>query len=594
MPDFKTPIALSQYFIPVMCSGVLLLAWVLFAYMYARSRQILHLSMFFLSFFGFGFVFSESMVLSVGAFRLEHALGMQFHRVEQLSGAFFIFGASFFIHGIVDLGERWRKVNRVITIAGLVLGFLFFAIAFIGPDLYISQTVHKQGWDFMQSEYGRGQEGPAYMARDALIFLVILYAVACFILDMIRHRRLGYIILPFIGFLLAIHGAVVDIVNIWANHFYLDPFPFSKHSRFTVGITLLILFCTSAVFRKLFDAAHEVTVAEAEASREAGKNLEKITFIRDVVNTGSLALVESMESLSATISAFTLQSQEQAAATEEVSASIEEITAGADNVKANADEQYKNLELLLTTMRNLSGIIVTMNGLVEEALAMIDQISQNARSGEHSLAVMGESMGNIRKSSQEMSGVIEIINDISDKINLLSLNAAIEAARAGEAGRGFAVVADEISKLADQTTSSIKNISELIRTNEKEIAVGNQNVSATVGKINDIIEDIGRIVEKITVISDQMTQQTVANQTVNENAEKVKERSQQITIAMTEQKGAIEEISRTIGSINELSQHNAHQILQITDSTKSIVARVEGMHRDIEDFVERSEAPAEG
>ena len=166
--------------------------------------------------------------------------------------------------------------------------------------------------------------------------------------------------------------------------------------------------------------------------------------------------------------------------------------------------------------------------------------------------------------------------------------------RAGDAGRGFAVVADEISKLADQTTSSIKSIDSLIRTNEQEIINGNRNVSETVGKINSIISDIEKIVEKITVISNKMSEQTVANQTVNENAEKVKVRSEQITNAMSEQKLAIEEISKTVGSINDLSQHNTHQIIQITDSTKSIVTMVEKMHLDIERFAGRDREEEEG
>ena len=81
---------------------------------------------------------------------------------------------------------------------------------------------------------------------------------------------------------------------------------------------------------------------------------------------------------------------------------------------------------------------------------------------------MNVSITNITESSQQVTDIISIIDDISDKINLLSLNAAIEAARAGEAGRGFAVVADEISKLADQTAASINDIDSLIRKNNNE------------------------------------------------------------------------------------------------------------------------------
>ncbi len=587
--NFEQQIVPSQLLIPAACAGILLLGWLLFVYMYLRSRMMLHFTMMLLFFFGFVFVFSETMILTTGLWLLDPSIGMQSHRIEQLAGAFFIVAIPLLVHSLTELTPQWKTMNRFLVFAGLAIALLFVAVAFIAPDLFISQAQHKPTWDSIQADYGRGLEGPLYMARDGLIAVMIFYALACFIFEMVRHRKFAYILAPLAGFLFAIYGAFVDILYVYSGVYY-DPTPWSPHSRFTVGITIMIVFCMAAVFRKFFDISREVERAEEHASREATKSLEQNRFIREVLNTGSGSLVDSMESLSSTISDFTRHSQEQAAATEEVTASIEQITAGVDGVKNNADEQYGNLEILLGTMEDLSGIIVIMNTLVEEALVMIDQISNNALSGEKSLAVMSESMGNIRKSSQEMTGVIQIINDISDKINLLSLNAAIEAARAGEHGRGFAVVADEIGKLADQTTASIKNIDSLIRTNEQEIGNGNKNVGEAVGKINNIINDIEKIVEKITVISNKMSEQTEANQTVNENAEKVKIRSEQITNAMSEQKLAIEEISKTVGSINDLSQHNTHQIIQITDSTKSIVSMVEKMHLDIERFAGKGQA----
>jgi len=113
-------------------------------------------------------------------------------------------------------------------------------------------------------------------------------------------------------------------------------------------------------------------------------------------------------------------------------------------------------------------------------------------------------MGTIAKSSGEINGIIAIIiiNDISDRINLLSLNAAIETARAGDHRRGFAVVAGEVSKLADQTAVSIKTIGSLIINNDREIKTGMQNVSQAIGTINSLIKDIDVIVSHISAISD--------------------------------------------------------------------------------------------
>ena len=170
---------------------------------------------------------------------------------------------------------------------------------------------------------------------------------------------------------------------------------------------------------------------------------------------------------------------------------------------------------------------------------------------------MNQSMSKIGESSKEMSNIVDIINSISDQINLLSLNAAIEAARAGDAGRGFAVVADEISKLADQTATSISDINRLIKANDDEIQKGLRSVSDTVENTSIIIKGVASIRDMISAVYDIMKKQLDTSRSVTATADEVKESASEIRTATEEQKTAVVEIVKSISIINELTQANA-------------------------------------
>ncbi len=334
-------------------------------------------------------------------------------------------------------------------------------------------------------------------------------------------------------------------------------------SSFMIVFILIVGIALLKITSQAIDRAETV-------SNENQKNFERVQGLLGSLKEVSDNLVTSSEVLSAAASAFSDNTQSQAASAEEIMATVEEVSAGVDNVAGGAKDQYARMDGLLGNIKALSSAIVEMGATIKMALGVTRDITSLAVKGDSSLQSMSDSMQKITGSSNEMTGIVRIINDISDRINLLSLNAAIEAARAGDAGRGFAVVADEISKLADQTSASIKEIDTHIRINNEEISRGTASVRETVEVISKIIEGVNSINVMIDEISGQMDNQQQVNSQVNEEAEHAMNRSDEIKMATEEQKTAVMEISRSIAGINELTQRNSEEAERLFGHSREV------------------------
>ncbi|UOG40439.1 methyl-accepting chemotaxis protein [Leptospira noguchii] len=308
---------------------------------------------------------------------------------------------------------------------------------------------------------------------------------------------------------------------------------------------------------------------------------KKVKKILNKIITASENLAGSSDEMSRALNFISANTQNQAASSEEISSSIEEIVAGMNGVEIQTNEQVSLLNQLASDMNQFSDSIHKISHNMEKTMSEVERITEEAKKGGNSLELTNHSITKISNSSEDISGVIEIINTISEQIHLLALNAAIEAARAGNAGRGFAVVADEISKLADKTTNSIKDIERIIKNNETEIGAGIQNITDTVNVISGIIEGISEINHQMKVVNQFMENQLSKNDQMNLTTKEVKDRADVIQISVQEQKNAIEEISKTTATINELNQSSAASSEELSSNSIGLAKLAEDLKHEV-------------
>ncbi|AUG52643.1 methyl-accepting chemotaxis protein [Thalassospira marina] len=151
----------------------------------------------------------------------------------------------------------------------------------------------------------------------------------------------------------------------------------------------------------------------------------------------------------------------------------------------------------------------------EEMLASIREISQNMLKTQNiadEIVAKSDAAEEVRldleQTSEAMEGVVGIIRDLADQVNLLALNATIEAARAGDAGKGFAVVAGEVKSLATQTAKATDEIATQIESMQsitRRVTESTQDISNSAGSVADYVNAVASAVEEQTAVTQDIS-----------------------------------------------------------------------------------------
>lgn len=405
--------------------------------------------------------------------------------------------------------------------------------------------------------YGRASKFPDTIYSTNLYFLLTMIVVG----TLFSSRRF---VLAVTLFIIANDVALFMIIRP-----KLSPEALSIAANGCVYSICAIIITTviSQLLYSIFEASIDKINEEVELNKKQYSIIQKVFSSAQDSSTQLSWLSGDFSTVAETFSA---NSQSQAASLEEITASIEEINSGMENMNAASHSQTDDLSGLVKNMNSLSGIITEVGNTTGSAISLTDSISEKVNSGENSLKKMNSSLDIIFKSAGDITNIVHIIDDISDRINLLSLNAAIEAARAGESGRGFAVVADEISKLADQTATSIKEIDNLITSTGSEIQKGKEDVNDVTEKINSVVVSIEEIVAMMKKIYGYVKTQQELNDVVNSGLKSVDNESNKIAMWIDEQNEAFNEILKSVAEINSTIQSAATESEAMAKNAKKI------------------------
>lgn len=318
------------------------------------------------------------------------------------------------------------------------------------------------------------------------------------------------------------------------------------------------------------DLNSPIRTACSKRKDETGMLMRSIINLRNQMREVIGAIVEQGEAVVSTAEKINEETSKSSEAMSQVDSVVAEISNGSTyqaNETQNASDNVKIMgDMIQQTLNEVANLDIQtqkMNEAGRQAMSTLENLQRiNVKTGEAIDTIFAQT-NTTNESALRIREATEMITNISEETNLLSLNASIEAARAGEMGRGFAVVANQIQKLAEQSDNSAREIAEIVGNllDDSEKAVETMNdVKAIIGEQTVMVEStsdaFGKVRDGIALSSDGVAR-------IEEMANKLDSSRTVVTEVVT--------------SLSSLAQENAAS----TEQTSASVSEVTGFVNDI-------------